>query len=45
MGKKLCCCGMCIYFRMGRCKKKDNEPVDCLNLRCEDFKGYFDKGD
>lgn len=44
MSKK-CCCGMCVYFRMGRCTKKDNEPVDCLKPRCEDFKGFFDRGD
>lgn len=39
-------CGMCIHFRMGRCTKKDNKPVDCLDRRCDDdFEGYFDRGD
>ena len=37
-------CGMCIYFRMGKCELT-GENKDCLEERCDDFKGYFDKGD
>lgn len=44
MSKKVCC-GMCINFNCGKCTIKDNKAVDCLDERCDDFKGFFDRGD
>lgn len=35
------CCGMCVNFDCGKCTKHDNERVDCLDERCDDFKGFF----
>lgn len=40
-----CCCGMCVHWDCGKCTIKDNKRVDCLDKRCDDFKGFFDKGD
>lgn len=39
------CCGMCQYFYAGKCTIKEEKPVDCLDVRCSDFKGFFGDDD
>lgn len=42
--KKNCCCCMCRYWYCGKCTL-NGENKDCLEERCDDFRGFFTGGD